>query len=69
LAARIFTSNPSLYQQHVTRLKVGLVAFNRADYLTHNLPVEGWKRSGKGKYLSALSYEEFVKYKSYVVDK
>lgn len=50
-------------------MNVGVVAFNTADYLTHNLPVEGWKRSGKGKYLSALSYEEFVKYKSYYVEK
>jgi len=57
LAARIFTRDPQRYQQHIKNMKVGVVVFNRADYLTQNLPVEGWKRSGKGKYLSALSYE------------
>jgi hypothetical protein len=38
-------------------MHLGVIAFNKADFVESNLPIEGWRRSGKGKYLSALSYE------------
>jgi len=35
--------------------------------LAAGLPVEGWKKSGKGKILSELAYEEYSLPKSYYI--
>lgn len=57
MGVRIFTQDPKRYEKHVKSMMLGVVSFNKADFVESNLPIEGWRRSGKGKYLSALSYE------------
>lgn len=49
---RIFTQDVKKYGALVDRLEVGIVAFNSGCIIDCDLPIEGWKGSGKGKILS-----------------
>jgi acyl-CoA reductase-like NAD-dependent aldehyde dehydrogenase len=51
------------------KLELGRIAFNSGSLFDKNLPIEGWKKSGKGKILSELAYEEFSIPKSYNIKK
>lgn len=53
---RIFTKDPSKYKDLVSQLEVGIISFNSGCITDCDLPIEGWKGSGKGKILSQLSY-------------
>lgn len=64
---RIFTKDPAKYRNVVSQLEVGIISFNSGCIIDSDLPIEGWKGSGKGKILSQLSYEEFVVPKCFVI--
>jgi acyl-CoA reductase-like NAD-dependent aldehyde dehydrogenase len=65
---RIFTKDPSKYSKMVRDLEVGIVGFNCGSIIDSDLPIEGWKGSGKGKILSELSYEEYLVSKAFIID-
>jgi acyl-CoA reductase-like NAD-dependent aldehyde dehydrogenase len=64
---RIFTGEVEKYRKLVEKLEMGIVAFNSGSIVDCDLPIEGWKGSGKGKILSELSYEEYLLHKSFIV--
>ena len=49
---RIFTKDPSKYKKAVDNLEIGIVSFNSGCITDCDLPIEGWKGSGKSKILS-----------------
>lgn len=46
---------------------MGFISFNSANIIEGDLPIEGWKCSGKGKILSELTYNEYTVPKSFVI--
>jgi len=49
---RIFTKEPGRYKNKASELEVGIISFNSGCIIDCDLPIEGWKGSGKGKILS-----------------
>lgn len=49
---RIFTKDPNKYRSELDSLQVGFISFNSGNMTDCDLPIEGWKHSGKGKILS-----------------
>lgn len=49
---RIFTHDPKKYEKFLPELNLGKISFNSGSLFDKNLPIEGWKKSGKGKLLS-----------------
>ena len=52
VGVRIFTKEEQKYSKIVEKLELGRIAFNSGDLFVKNVPIEGWKKSGKGKLLS-----------------
>lgn len=49
---RIFSREPERYKRELGKMEVGYINFNGGSITNANLPIEGWKESGKGKILS-----------------
>lgn len=49
---RIFSRKRDSYLDLIKQIEVGRIVFNSGSMLQRDLPIEGWKQSGKGKILS-----------------
>lgn len=66
LTASIWTDPKSLdvFERLSDEIEAGTVYLNGADFVDANLAWAGWKDSGRGRALSKLGFDSFIKTKS-----
>ncbi|GBG27122.1 Aldehyde dehydrogenase [Hondaea fermentalgiana] len=65
LTSAIFTQDESAASEYASRVDVGTVFMNRADYLDPYMPWQGRKATGKGLSLSHHGFNAFTRLKNY----